>query len=293
MGQWSLYPSSPLEIHVAPGTYQVLANASGNCVAQQHVQALANQVVPVTLWLGVQYTSAWSRIRNWFGGDRAPAHDPSAPRIPCNWKERGCEGSQLPAAATALLARSHLSWVAPAAEFNVRMKPLSRALRTDATPIHGVDGWRLRRASPDDSSSEVAYGLAFSEQDLQRENGFCVAQPDLMTMLQKHLRDRGHSGVALKNFEAFWTPRLPNALRYCVYPQDERQIDALAALEIKPRPARVLRTWFWIVPIEERLARGPNPPSKYRTNPVIREPASESRLEEAGVIFPVQAERAP
>ena len=56
----------------------------------------------------------------------------------------------------------------------------------------------------------------------------------------------------------FWSVKLPASDSYCVFPQDEAQLDKIAALEISPRPVAVRRLLF-LVQVKEGLSTDDKP----------------------------------
>ena len=89
------------------------------------------------------------------------------------------------------------------------------------------------------------YGLDIKK--LQWKRGSCVSENKLMEYLNKKLLESRFHQREIHDFNEFWSFKIPEAKRYCIYPQGNKELNQVAKINISPK-ADINRLTFLIVP---------------------------------------------
>lgn len=155
-----------------------------------------------------------------------------------------------------------------------------------AIPVHGKEGWNAVIAKKGFLTvNDTAYAYLYSdyrsaEKYLQDQEGFCSKKDAVLGRMALEMKSANFSEPEIAQFLEYWTVKLPKSESYCVYPQDERQLDKIAKLEISPAPKAVRRLIF-LVQVKEGLRKNggkfTKEPSKTWTPTAFRLPAAEEK----------------
>jgi hypothetical protein len=182
-----------------------------------------------------------------------------------------------------------------------------------AIPEHGDAGWSAKLESDGAVSERGAiyhylhYDYRANASELQSARGFCAEREDLVPRLAQALSERGFTDEAIRDFRQYWSIKLPPGSQFCVFPQEERELARIAPLDVQPRPARIARELFVVIPKEAlgtASAAGFSRPPEVAWKASERTPAAEGKtvkkdeddaegvtLREWGVAFPFSPEK--
>ena len=166
-----------------------------------------------------------------------------------------------------------------------------------AVPSHGEQAWHGKLQSNHFVSADggefndLYYDYRTDSAVLQDSTGFCTKRGDLMPKLKTALRQSGFKPEEIRDFEQYWTPKIPKSDRYCIYPQTSKELQKVARLEIEPKPTSLTQLVFTIQ-VKEALTGGPEkfakPPTQtWKPEIATRIPAADGavRAREWGVGF--------
>lgn len=122
-----------------------------------------------------------------------------------------------------------------------------------AVPKHGEKGWNGKIAS-DGAGVQIGKAkhpffymdLRVSEDSFQDKAGFCVGRDALIPRIKASMHELGFKKNEIKDFETYWSMKIPPAKGYCVFPQETQELDPVANYQITPKPESVTRVLFMI-----------------------------------------------
>jgi hypothetical protein len=313
------------EFHVNSGKYNVVVISSNGCLAEAAVEARENDTRNVVLkpapaskarkvdikkaaleWL---MPSAWANMKSEnYGAMTYPNFYSPGPWIsggmyngmynsnPYNgYFSSGINGSYYPGHGGAFGAKPVLYVNGPdGTPIKIRARLAQGTQWLVAVPRHGENAWtgtiqKNRFVSANADYRYVFYDYRMDEKKLQDSSGFCTRRGELMPRLAAALKSSGFKPNEIKDFTDYWTIKIPQSERYCVYPQSNSELQAIAALEIEPKPSQFKQVLF-IVQFGENL----DGKGKFHSAPIAtwkpaadtREPASASiQVREWGIGF--------
>ena len=260
--QTSVTPGGTFEMHVAPGQYTLSALGQPGCSAQVAVIAQPNQVTqqPVSI--------VANGVAGGVTGAPPLATYPQNPYpYPCVWNGYGCTSTYYPGHGGGVVGKPNVYVSGPeGAGIRMQVRPNAKANLLVAVPAHGVRGWagRLNRAgelvSRIGAGEETRapywfYDLRFDPEDLQAQQGTCVARANLIAELLNQLQNLGFLPREIEDFRDFWSTKIPPGESFCIYPQLNSEIDRIAELQITPEPKKITRVWFFVVPEAPAVAK--------------------------------------
>jgi hypothetical protein len=220
----------------------------------------------------------WNTGPMMFSNFYAPApwsYVPPAPSYaPMNYPSPGVVPGFFPGGGGVFMAKPNLYVLGtPGTKVNIKLKFVEEGTNwLAAVPTHGTEGWQ---ATLTDGYrvrvNDVTYGYLYSDyrvygKPLQDTEGFCSPKETVLNRMAIEMKGAGFTEREIKHFLEYWTVKLPQSESYCVYPQDERQLDQVAALEITPKPAAVRRLLF-LVQVKEGLRNNGDKFTKPPKNP--------------------------
>lgn len=172
----------------------------------------------------------------------------------------GVMGNHYPGSGGMFAAKPNLYLQGPVGtEVTVKVKLAEEGSNWLASvPSHGTEGWKVKLAARSKvQAGGGTYGYLYSDyrmhgREFQDRKGFCAARKNVVAKMALQLKEADFTGREIADFIEYWSVKLPRSQGFCVYPQDERQLDAAAPLEISPKPAAVRRVLF-MVQVEEGL----------------------------------------
>ncbi len=166
-----------------------------------------------------------------------------------------------------------------------------------AIPAHGNKAWSGKLIENQFVSDDGArYPYLFSDYRLdhpliQDHEGFCAKPNEVVPKMVQALHDLGFKQTEIRDFAEYWSLKLPPSKRYCVYPQLTQILNAIAPLDIEPKPASITRVVF-VIQLDEAMDKGQSSfahiPAKTWTppKPLDRGPSSQGlQVREWGVGF--------
>ncbi|MGE0616092.1 MAG: hypothetical protein AB7P04_10665 [Bacteriovoracia bacterium] len=181
---------------------------------------------------------------------------------PTAWNRGGINPTYFPGQGHVMFGKPNLYISGPAGtEVKVKVELPTENTLLAAVPAHGQMGWEatlqpataekpLRTAGAD--YRFFFYDFRSDDAKLQDEAGFCVTRQELMPRLKKILVTAGFRELEVRDFESYWSVKLPPSSKYCVYPQTQAQLDQVAPLRVTPAPTRIRRLAF-VIAIKEGL----------------------------------------
>jgi hypothetical protein len=155
-------------------------------------------------------------------------------------------------------------------------------LHSEGGTLHseGGQGRETRLRSGDADYRYVFYDYRSDESLFQDTRGFCLKRGELIPRLSEALKGAGFAASEVEDFASYWTYKIPQSERYCVYPQTSEELRRVARLEIEPKPASLTQVLF-IVQVGENLdGKGKfrrAPVATWRPEEARREPAAQAR----------------
>lgn len=233
------------QLNVQPGSYVLYAQSTTGCFAQQQVNATANQVSSVTVTLsatgtGTNTGGGYNWGYNWGYN-------------PCPWGYYGCYGGYYPGGGGGMVGKPNVYLSGPEGlKFKARLKIEDGNHLLAAVPIHGAEGWSGVIKGGKLVVENAAYDYLFYDARVDTEKlsgrGGCVETAKVVSTMAGYLKNAGFGPREVKDFDDYWSKRIPPAGKYCIYVQDENDIKALMSLEIEPKPDSFRQVWFFLVP---------------------------------------------
>lgn len=291
--QTQVSANGTFELHAAPGAYTLMATNRSNCSTQQQVQLSANQVQQVSIQLtGITPAGVAPSLPSGTtlpggtsmpGGTYLPSSNGTAnygncavgysggmhcyPPIggyyyPCAWGTYGCGTGYYPGGGGGVLGKPNVYFSGKkgtAFQVKVRLPQTSNFLA--AVPGHGTEGWsgtleapgKLKVASA--SYGYLFYDIRFDINRFQNQEGVCLERSKVVAYMVNYLKAQGFLADEIKDFQDHWGNRLPPVSKnFCIYPQGNSELDAVAELEVSPRPSKVTRVAFMLVPDSPQLS---------------------------------------
>ncbi len=139
-------------------------------------------------------------------------------------------------------------------DVHLKLKFQKNANFLAAVPSHGTSGWNFKVQKEgailhDGGTYKYAfYDFRLHSDELQDTAGFCVPMENLMEKLTDALTRKGFKENEVRDFSEYWAVKMPTADSYCVYPQENKVVEKVSSYEITPKPSKVERLFFIIVP---------------------------------------------
>jgi hypothetical protein len=231
-----------------PGAYAILEKQ------QEKKFGEPNRAPASTIGYGPP-TDLMRHQREMFGpGFRPPGMMPHRPMGP--GFSAGCMSNRYPGGGGIVAGKPNIYFHAPqGTEIELKIKQQENGNFLATTPVLPKQGIRFQAG---DNGSLLMGGAKYpyffydirTDSDYMQERyGQCVAGRDVVTTMVKYLKDAGFNQKEQKDFYSYWNVKLPKMPKVCIYPQINENLEKLATLEISPRPDRVIRVVFMLVPI--------------------------------------------
>lgn len=179
---------------------------------------------------------------------------------------------------------------------DVKLELLNDTVALAVTPAQKKSHWvGTVEKSKFKSSSGGHYDYLYHDLNvdknfLQKENGFCVSQKNLFPKLIESLKALQFNKNEIDDFTSYWVWKMPKAESYCVYPQENPQMDQMAILKLNDKNVESVRVNFLIVPqvagVEKLEKKFREPSSTWTPKP--KASTVKPRLFEWGVGFLVE-----
>lgn len=200
------------------------------------------------------------------------------------WNNYYTPGGYYPGGGNMMMGKPNVYFSSPK-DVDVRLK-LKFQKNTNflaAVPSHGTSGWNFKVQKDGSIYSDggtypyAFYDFRLHSDDLQDTAGFCVPMENLMEKLTESLTKKGFKEREVKDFAEYWAVKMPQANSYCVYPQENSVVEKVSSFEITPKPSKVERLFFIVVPNHKDYQKVANNGkfSKEPTKSWVAKPTSE------------------
>lgn len=130
---------------------------------------------------------------------------------------------------------------------NVVLKPNGRIHVTDP-PYQ--DSWNVMAFPGGDIQNTPGY--LYYEAEVSKlnvkEKGWSISSEELCSFFYDVLNRYGFNKKETNDFVSYWKDKFPPCSYYAIYPIINKEIDKVCPLEINPKPDKILRVWFVVVP---------------------------------------------
>lgn len=171
----------------------------------------------------------------------------------------------------------------PGTKVNVKLNLPSDTTWLVSVPPHR-DGWSftLEKGGLIKGTSAsyryAYYDLRVKEEKLQDLAGKCFEKSEeVLAWMKKYLKNSSFHTNEINDFEEHWSQKIPPSKKYCVFPQENEQLDSVAPLQIEPAPSAIKRIVFVVSvgeAMEKKLARRFTKPPKEEWKSSQRAPSS-------------------
>lgn len=114
------------------------------------------------------------------------------------------------------------------------------------------------------------YDARVSDEHFQNTHGLCGTRKEVFLFMMEGFKKYEFPNEARADFTKNWSVRLPEALRYCVYPQVNLQLDKAAPLEFSfedKTKAQTERLFYLVIPQDFKGKRIPTNANKFADKP--------------------------
>jgi hypothetical protein len=284
------------QVHLLTGNYQIdVANKEG-CSYQNLIQisALPNKLIEVKL-----ETSPRKPTSSGFSAEIAtgtfPGFNPMSYNLwpspwwggwgysqfqqnfysPCAWGMYGCGGNYYPHGGNIAMGKPNI-YLTGKDDGKFKLKFTSDSFNFLAT-VPSFKGkeitGELRKGSifaENTSYRYLFYDARVGDDDFQSNQGFCGTRREIFQFMMDGLKKYEFPNEARIDFAEYWAVKLPEALRYCVYPQVNAQLDKIAPLEFTfddKSEVRTERLFYLVIPQDFKGKRIPAKENRFSDKP--------------------------
>ncbi len=116
------------------------------------------------------------------------------------------------------------------------------------------EGWNMKVTEKGLSSKNggnypyIFYDYRLNEESLQDKSGFCTEKALVIPKLADILKQKGFKENEVKDFIEYWSVKMPESDKLCVYPQENAELEKVAKYVVVPNTVRIKRIVFLIIP---------------------------------------------
>lgn len=125
----------------------------------------------------------------------------------------------------------------------------------------------------------------------QQESGFCGGKNQVIKEMLEVLEKMGFKANEIDDFREHWPHKLPNASKYCVFPQESNELQKAVEFEITPK-AHLVQINF-IVYLDHDQAPAPKPLKPWAPTSSSKSDSATFEVREWGVSFVVDEKKIP
>jgi hypothetical protein len=85
------------------------------------------------------------------------------------------------------------------------------------------------------------YDFRGPDESLQTKRGFCGTRAEVLEKMARGLDVLGFKKNEVADFNSYWRIKMPQHSAFCVFPQENKELDPVAELKISPSPHSVIR----------------------------------------------------
>lgn len=251
--------SSSAQVQLLTGTFQVTASNQENCGFQNALQISDIPNATFEIKLAVS----------------AGAISSAAVSSPCLWGAYGCDGGFYSLNGNIMMAQTNIYLTAEkSSKFKIKFtgNSFNFLAAVPAVKEKIIEG----EISPGSLYIEkvrypyLFYAARVSDEFMQNSQAFCGNRKEITAFMIEGLRKHQFPDQSVSDFSNYLSIRMPEALKYCVFPQLSGALDKVAPLEITfedKSDVRVERLFFLIVPQDYNGQRISAKSSKFSDKP--------------------------
>lgn len=271
------------QVHLLTGNYQIDVVNKDGCSSQKFFQVsdLTSKLIEVRLEASTS--------------EEKTQHD-----LICAWGIFGCEGGYYPYNGEIAMGQLKVYLTGkPDGKFKLKFNADHLNLLATVPSFNSKEiTGELREGSiltDNTLYSSLSYQARVPDDDFQSDKGFCGTKKEVFQFMMTSLKVASFPIQARIDFADYWAAKLPEASKYCVFPQVNVQLEKIVSFEFSfddKAEVRIERLFFLIIPQDykgQRVSAIQNrfslkPKSKWK--PVTRLGVSKAaELHEWGVGF--------
>lgn len=251
------------QFQVLTGNYQIDAENKEGCSFQNILQITDLPNKPIDIKLEIL--------------PRKPSEATEVIQVtaPCGWGSYGCNGNVYPHNGSIALGRPNFYFSGKdEGKFKLKFSGDSFNLLSSVPSVKDsqISG-ELRKGSIYSENTwypYLSYHARISDDSFQNTNGFCGTKKEMYDFVLEGLKKYEFPNEARTDFIKSWSAKVPQASRYCVYPQVNAQLDKAAPLEITfddKTQVRTERIFYLMVPQDYNGKRIPADANRFADKP--------------------------
>lgn len=282
------------QVHLLTGNYQIDAVNKEGCVFQDVIQIsdLPNKVIQVKLEKSARKPTGFETsagyvnpaIYNpmsynlwpspWWGGWGYQQFNQNF-YYPCGWSMYGCGGNYYPHGGNIAMGKPNI-YLTGKDEGKFKLKFTGDSFNFLATVPSFKDkeiAGELRKGSIYSDNTlypYLFYDARVSDEHFQSTQGFCGNRKEIFKFMMDGLAKYEFPNNARTDFAEYWAVKLPEALKYCVFPQVNAQLDKTAPLEMTyddKAKVETERLFYLVIPQDYKGKRIPTKENRFANKP--------------------------
>lgn len=259
--QFEVPVSGTGHVQLLTGNYQIDAFNNEGCAFQDLIQVseLPNRLIEIKLDSTPQKPNEASLQTN----------------PPCVWNAYGCSGNLYPHSGEISLSKPNFYFAGKdEGKFKLKFTSDNFNLLTSVPNFKEKEvSGELRKGSIYSDNiwyPYISYYARVTDSDFQNTNGYCGIKSEIYQFILEGLKKYEFPNEARTDFIKSWSAKVPEASRYCVYPQVNAQLDKAAPLEVTfedKTSVRTERIFYLIVPQDYKGKRIPANANRFSGKP--------------------------
>lgn len=194
---------------------------------------------------------------------------------PCAWGSFGCGGGSYPHGGNIAMGKPNI-YLTGKDSGKFKLKFTSDSFNFLATVPSFKDkeiSGELRTGNlfvDDTQYSYLSYDARTNDENFQSNQGLCGTRKEVFQFMIEGLKTYQFPNQARIDFAEYWAMKLPEASKYCVYPQVNAQLDKIAPLEITfddKSEVRTERLFYLVIPQDFNGKRIPAKENRFSDKP--------------------------
>jgi len=194
---------------------------------------------------------------------------------PCGWSMYGCSGNLYPHNGNIAMGKPNIYFSGKdEGKFKLKFTDDNFNVLATVPSFKGKEiGGELRKGSIYNENTwypYLFYDARINDDHLQNNHGFCGTRKEIFQFMMEGLKKYEFPNEARTDFAEYWSVKIPEALRYCVFPQASAQLDKAAPLEITfddKSQVRTERLFYLVIPQDYKGKRIPAKSNKFSDKP--------------------------
>lgn len=127
---------------------------------------------------------------------------------------------------------------------------------TESIPLYNEEkGWNAEvvKGSINGVNDFLFYEALVPDEGFQKNYGFTVRQKYLKEDMMRILKEYKFNEKESKDFLEYWQDKLKGTDDFIFYPEEKEIVDNCMPIFVTPKPAKIYRIWFYIVPKGDKV----------------------------------------